>query len=255
MQVENTKSLAIILTPNSMSYCTLKDTEKEIDFQNVHLFRVDENYPNLIEKEIENELTTNLVFRQDYHRIHLAFLTENMQVVPNEFLDIPFEKIMTLNQDSDQEKIFLDSPLSVTNASIVYEIKAYIKNLLFSLEHLKNVQLFHGGNIFLDHIETSQEDEVHLNLNSNSLEIAVFKQGELQFYNIFTTQSTEDTLYYILVVINQLDLDFNTCKVFCYGKLTFTSEEFQQIKKHVRHVNLGLKDEKLCENFTLYHLY
>ena len=56
MQNEISKSLAILLTPNGFSYCTLLENEKGKKYNTPNEFRVDEIYPQQIEKEIENEL-------------------------------------------------------------------------------------------------------------------------------------------------------------------------------------------------------
>ncbi|MDK7675771.1 DUF3822 family protein [Weeksella virosa] len=259
MHAENTKSLALLLTPTSLIYATLKDTEQEINFQNVQVFRTEHTATKIAEKDIVEELKSNLVFRQSYHRIHLAFLTNQMQLIPNEFLDLPFEQLMQLpneNTTSGEKKNYLDSPLDSLNASIVYEISTTIKDALLEIDSLRNVQLFHSGKLFLDHLHPSGEDEeMFLNLHQQQLEIAVYKQAQLQYYAVFPLQSIDDFLYFTLVVLTQLELDYTHCSVYCFGEITASSDYYQQLKKQIRNVHLGLKDENYCENFTLYNLF
>lgn len=259
MQAGNTKSLALLLTPTSLLYATLKDTEQEINFQNVQVFRAEHTVPKIAEKEVVEELKSNLVFRQPYHRIHLGFLSNQMQLIPNEFLDLPFEQLMELpteNATITEKKNYLDSPLDSLDASIVYEISPTIKEALLQIESLQNVQLFHSGKLFLDYLQPSEEDEeMFLNLHQQQLEIAVYKQAQLQYYAVFPLQSIEDFLYFSLVVLTQLELDYANCSVYCFGEITASSDYFRQLKKHIRKVYLGLKDEKYCENFTLFNLF
>lgn len=256
MQNEISKSLAILLTPNGFSYCTLLENEKGKKYNTPNEFRVDEIYPQQIEKEIENELKTNLIFHQPYQHIHLAFMSPKMQVVPTDFMDLPTNALLQLNPIDEDKNVYLDSPLQSTDASIVYEIPHFIKNTLLQMDNLKEVQLFHAGQVFLDNLEVQEnQEEVFLNLNDNVLEIAVYKASKLHLYNHFVIESVEDFLYYVLVVINQLDLDPNELHLKTFGQITNISDYYKQLKKHVRHINLGLKDEHFCEHFTLYNLF
>lgn len=255
MQNEIKKSLAILLTPNGFSYCTALENDKGRKVKTPINFRVEEAHPQQIEKEIENELKTNLVFHQPYEQINLAFLSHKMQLVPNEYLKIANEQLLQLVGDEEDDTIILDSPLASLDASIVYEIQPFIKDTLLNIDNLKDIQLFHAGQILLDHLEPqAMANEIFLNLNDQILEIVMYRDATLHFYNHFLIESVEDFLYYTLVVIHQLELDVNEVSVKTFGEITNTSDYYIRLKKHIRKLALGLKDEFLCEHFTLYHL-
>ena len=76
-----------------------------------------------------------------------------------------------------------------------------------------------------------------LNINYNIIEITIKQKNNLQFYNAFNYQTTEDIIYYLLFTLEQLQLNPLTVKIAIAGQTDSNSELIISLKKYIKHIN------------------
>lgn len=254
IQQSNTQSLAILLAQDCISYRTQTVKDGDVFYSNIMHYKVDELNKNKSVIELEYELKSNLVLLLNYDHVHICFLSPAVNVVPTVFLKKPFEQFLSLSA-YQPVLLAIDSPLKEIDASLVYDIHYPLKDVLLSMPNLQNAQLYHSGKMLIDHIKPNAEnDEVHINLVNNSLEVACFSKGEFVFYNIFECTNSADFIFYLLYTVNQLQ--FNQHEVIChiYGDLLPESDYHQTLKKYIRHLHF-FNETEADQHFTFNKLF
>lgn len=243
---ENTQSLNLLFDKEGFSYCYEK---LKFDPPKVHRFTA--QYESQWEKEVIKELEFNLRLRRNFERVNVGFISSFFNLVPNLYNDLDADLLLNFSEAEFENNVLLTSETNL-GLNVVYGTSQLLVDRLKEL--YSEVNFFHSAQVFFNKIEPSKEEVLHLNLNSKSLEIAVFKGEKLLFYNLFEAMVDEDVLFYTLFTLEQLNLSANEILVKTYGKLLPKTKVYQTLKKYIRHVNTALKDEELLLNYTLYNL-
>lgn len=197
------------------------------------------------------ELDINLNLRRSFDKVNACFVSSFFSLVPGIYAGMDKEQLLNFSEAEFDNNI-LKSSETEGGAVIVYGISNLIENKLKTL--YTDISFYHSAKIFIDAVRNSVETQVHLNLIHHKLEVIATDSTGLIFYNLFDTPSGEDILFYTLFAMEQLELDTNKTEIKTYGELQTDTKVFQILKKYVRYVNLGLKDELYLKNFTIYNL-
>lgn len=255
MSKTTVRSLAILLSHNTLSYITKITDGDSISFSDVYDYSVDFTNQNKTEIEIEHELRSNLTLLQDYDFVHICFLSTSINVVPNNLLKQPLEDFLSIS-NYNPIQLAIDCPLENEEASIVYNIHYPLKDVLLSLPNLQNARLYHSGKFLIDYGKiNSKDDEIYINLMHQKLEVCILSKGKFIFYNLFETKTKEDFLFYILYALNQLNISPNSVSLIAFGDLLNSPDYYDTLKKYVRNITFNEEDKSLGQYFTLYKLF
>ncbi|MDO5510841.1 MAG: DUF3822 family protein [Weeksellaceae bacterium] len=195
----------------------------------------------------------DIYLQQEYNLVNCAILSPQFALVPKEYFthEIPLEDWLTFNSQVFEGDVVLHYEIPEQDIFWVYAIDASQKKLFDN--KFANTKWHHSGSIFLESLSVdSQEKVLFANIHKNVLEIAVYKEGRLHFYNQFVYRSSNDLMYFILNVYAQLELDTNQDPLYYFGKVQ--DENLQRLLKFVRHVLPGHEDLSILENYSHYIL-
>jgi hypothetical protein len=82
-------------------------------------------------------------------------------------------------------------------------------------------------------------------IDESNLTIALTNGQQLEYCNSFYYTSVQDFTYYVMLVMQELKLDPETCKLTLYGGISHDSAIFSTLYKYIRHVNFGIKPKHL----------
>lgn len=80
-----------------------------------------------------------------------------------------------------------------------------------------------------------EEKELHVHLQQGHFDLMYLKGGELQILNSFPFHNEEDFMYYLLFVMEQLQIDRDTIELKMSGEIEKTSPLFEMAFQYVRH--------------------
>jgi hypothetical protein len=109
-------------------------------------------------------------------------------------------------------------------------------------------------------------NNLHILCDKNSICVAHFRNGKLNFANSFATKTDNDTIYFILLAMKDLGLDAKDTKVWLYGDveqnkglLALLPDYLQQVKTSPRpkNQNFGYRfdDMQTWQGFDLFSAY
>lgn len=213
----------------------------------------------LLGKQLVEQLS--LLF-DDHHFLKAGFWKEIKFVVRNKkFVFIPnslYEEskrasFLELNTEVDQSDVLITTSLKGLEAKCVFGIEYDLHNWVTHLYPSKEVVLAHGSEVLINAIHKSvsnkEGQEMIVSCDSHTLSIVVFKEGHLQYCNMFSYTNSEDMVYYIMLVLHELNLNPEVVPVILYGEVEQTSMHFAKLFKYVRFLSFGKRPKHIKFGF------
>lgn len=233
------KKLSILLQKGGFSFCVLNDEQlvhsAHVRFENT----ADKSYSELVSEHFNKQLYLN----QKYNQVSIAFLSNQFNLVPNEYFESESDpqKWLEFNADVYEDDQIQYGNLSSHDAKLVYafpkELEEYLR------KKFKDFDLKNASEIFINSFQIETEDaQAFINIHLNQIEILIFKDQKLYFYNLFDVETKEDIVYYILNTFEQLELDANSIEVYYFG-WNLEEAALKMLMNFVRHVMPGTSDK------------
>lgn len=205
---------------------------------------------------LEDDITSSLneVF-DDHHFLRAAFwkkikfsqYTNKFTLIPNglfvvenafDYLDL----ITDVNVGSDKVLYYKHENLGMTNVFAVdYSLYQWITNFYQN----KKIVFIHPTGA---HIETLMKvkpnesyEAIDINFNEKSFDISYKKNNKLEFCNIFEYNNESDVLYFLLAVVDSLNIDIRNTHCNLYGKIDHNSIIYTKIKEFIKSTKFGSK--------------
>ena len=137
------------------------------------------------------------------------------------------------------EAIRSDS-ISFLNAVLEYAIYEPLREYLENT--FSNSVLYNANTSLLLGLERERPDRgkaVYVFIQRHLFNIVVFEDGQLRFFNSYQFQSTEDFLYFILLVFDELSLDRETTPVVLLGEIVKESAIFNTVQGYLGNLQFG----------------
>jgi hypothetical protein len=190
------------------------------------------------------------ILKAENENIGLDFGKVKISVETRAFTFVPDE----LYSDADLSKYSKFIGVEPDTALLTADISAFgIKNVTAVERELDSILtnafpeslIVSQANSFLAGVaklaKGGNESQLYLNTNIDTFEAAVIKNGSLDFYNIFEVSNADEFNYFLVNLINQLNIDRNL-PVFLSGEIQAGDEQFQRVQKYFATLNFANND-------------
>lgn len=113
----------------------------------------------------------------------------------------------------------------------------------------KALKLFHYTSPFIEGVmidqSSNEEKSMYIVTEKNYLTILVKRNKKLEFCNTFNYQTTEDFLYFVMFIFDQLKLNPETTPVTIWGEIIPDSPVYNKLFKYIRNISFGNKPSSL----------
>lgn len=209
---------------------------------------------------IQQLLVEDSVLREKFRTVKIGLISNKFTLVPNSLFKEDSAEVYLNNS----VKVPKDYEVSFDLIPALQAANVYAYDYS-SLEHLlayfPQAKCFHTStgllNNFLSNFASDTKD-VFINVYAYQLSITILDKGQLLLHNIFDFKSSEDCLYYILLVYKQLGLNPKKHALYIAGELMKDSEIYNLLYKYIRNIHfinapnfytLGNKIKQLPSNF------
>ncbi|MGP2569547.1 DUF3822 family protein [Ornithobacterium rhinotracheale] len=241
--------LSILFEKDGFSFCSFKD--QKIIATDFTPYEV--NSEVAIELVLEHKIKDNLYLKQEYDQVYAQVLGEQFCIVPDEYYqqEKDNELWISFNTELYENDKVVNEKLVNTDAHFLYSYPIEIEQMLSKF--YPKYEISSASSAFLNAISTDNETpEVFVNIHHRSVEILCLKNQKLLFYNVFSVQSENDIIYYILNVYKQLSLDTNQDKLYFFGNEENWEGLIKKLLNFVRHVIPGVNDATELQYYTHY---
>lgn len=240
------KKLSILFLKDGFSFCVIKDDQLVHQERVQYDARLDVSYFEFLSQRIDQQLYLN----QTYDEVNVAYLGSQFNLVPVAYFeqDNDAQKWLEFNAEIYEGDQIEVSDLAFIKAKMIYAIPIELQKIV--ARKFDGTQIKSASAVFMNSFEPETDDaQVFLNIHQSQLEILVFKNQQLLFYNIFEIATKEDLVYYVLNALKQLNLDPNEVEVYYFGGNT-PDESLKMLMNFVRHLMPGTADATSLALYT-----
>lgn len=237
----NTYELSILQRMDSFVYMA-NDGEQNVQLLREYGLRSAFDAPQERVEELETLLRSDPNLRQSYRNIRVGLITALHTLLPNRLFN-PDEKSTYLQQltsiDEAEVKVLSDD-LHGAAIQNVYAYPAVVVD--FFRRAFPGCRLLHGGSAFLQACRALagylDGDQLFLHVWSTHLQIVLFQNKHLQYFNVFSYQSTKDFMYFVMLIVRQFKLDPEAVQTHLSGQIARDTEIYRLLPRFLRQVEL-----------------
>ena len=232
--------LSLFISPWNFMYA-VSDQEKFTEICDVN---ITPEPGRTVTDHVEFLVNNHQLLRENYQNIFVAVLNQQFTLLPEAFYSKETAKeLLQFAGGGEVQQV---------NQHHVHDIRFCFgmeQELVSYLERtFSNAVIRHAGAISIDllfsHHSLASAD-VLVNINGGLCEIAARKENALIFYNVFSCETDEDFLYYIMFTLEQLGFDAALVKTGIAADRLVTDPLLSTLKKYLRHLQFCTPDPSL----------
>lgn len=245
-------NLSLQISPNLFRVC-VTDAEKNRcllleDYQFTSIYISDQ----VIEKLEEIYDDHHILKAGFWKSVKLALKTSNFSLVPNSLFDKDFAKdYLGLNcalTPDDREEVLYYQQHSADMVNI-FSADKKVTDWFIAAYPAKPVRIIHHTSPLIEGImyNRNQPDEksMFIHVEGSTLTILIAQDKALEFCNTFHFSTSEDFVYYVMFVAEQLKFNTESNPVTIWGDLQPGGDAYITLLKYVRNISFGNKPSSL----------
>lgn len=235
---KNFKKLSIQVSLNGLSFCVV-DTVSQKLLLSDRIDFLEEKNPMIIKDELEKLFHKHQITRMEFDEVVAVHSNTLFGLVPKSLFNaehlLQYLKFNTRVLETDVLAFDEVEHHDVVNVYVPY---MNINNYMYSL--FGEFTYMHTGTVLLQALMNNQNQETicYVHVTKNQLDITVLNQRKLLLYNSFTYTTKEDFAYYLLFVLEQLNLDPKVALVKLFGTIEENDPIFQLCHTYIQHISM-----------------
>jgi hypothetical protein len=232
--------LSIQVSLNGLSFCVLDTIANSLVLSHSRVFEK-EMSPFALHKIIHEDFQEKGILDYSYsdvisiHRNTLFTLVPMPVFDPDHLANYIKYNAKILGTDH------LDyDPIQGLDSANVYVPFTNVNNYLF--EKFGEFEFKHSGTVLLETLlklpSSRQGTVAFMHLAESQMDLAVFSNKKLLFYNSFVFSSPEDIMYFLLFSLEQLELNLDTLKLRLVGEVSAADRIYELCTEYLENVSL-----------------
>ena len=190
---------------------------------------------------LQNDTMNNL-----FKSVQVGIISERSTLIPNAV----FEK------GKEGSYLGFNLPEKKNETALVYDMKSIPAKNIFSVpndlittfkKYFPNVKFNHHSSPLIENLMTTYKNQtgkrIFVHVQLSHFEIIILDGKELIYYNSFRHQSSEDFIYYLLFVMEQVELNPETAELTLLGEVERNSALYSIVYNYVRNIKFGTRND------------
>lgn len=236
----DTYDLSILVGVDRFSFL-VSDPQQNILLLRSYAFSPGINVLGQLTEPLKDIYIKDDVLKNSFRSVIIGLINSKQTMVPLDLFD-PDQKELYLNNvvqypASDTVSYDQARPLGLvnlyaSNSAIVTQLYGYFPKAL--IRHASSALILGHRKI----AENRTGRQICINVRSGNLQISLFDNKELLFYNSFVFQSSTDFIYYVMLVFDQFGLKPEGNTVHISGQIVQDSEIYHLLFRYIRHLDM-----------------
>lgn len=234
------KKLSIQINLDGFSFCIQSLEDLVIEHYQAINFTTRLNSPDGLLKEVKTIFEKENILHQNFEEVVLIHQNDLQTLVPNDF----FEEKHLSDYLKHSVKVFPQDYITFDDidnidAKSVYIPFVNINNFIF--DYFGSFTFLHANTIFTKTAlfnYTGTEHKMFVNVYHNNYHLVVIHQNQVLLSNHFDFNSSEDFIYYLLFVAEQLQMDTNRFELELFGHITETDHNYKLAYQYIRNITI-----------------
>lgn len=225
---------------SGLSFC-VKDLKTNAFVDYIEWPTLDSTKPENLLKDLISAFESTPVLQTDFNTVRVIHDNALSSLVPLELLDTgKLSDYLKYNIALLPDDFVACDELNSLNCAVVFVPFVNINNYIF--EHFGSFEYHHQSTILLQRLQAistpNGKKVLRLHIQDQYFEAICFEGERLICHNRFNLQTPHDFLFYLLFLVEQLDLDPETMACELFGKVNKESLCFKEAYTYIRHTNL-----------------
>lgn len=235
--------LLLKITPDSFSYAIIDKDSRQL--KAVYDEQECDDVPAILANKLKNDVYLTLTFKE----IKAAVYTENSIDIPNELFDPEqlnqYAKFFTEAQSNN----LYTRPFKTFGFTSIFTLQQFTEETLAT--SLNNCKLYTQNAPVLALAAQNDKTSLLLDFTANSFN-ALYRTGKkLIFQNYYQTDHSEEFNYYLLLIINQLNINTADTEILLTGIIHSGDDYYQCIAKYFSNISFALPPAKEIDHKIL----
>ena len=192
------------------------------------------NGPGDLIKAIENLPESNKLFKYSFNKIKVSFDTFNYTFVPSELYLKADEYLYGKFVKPFQDSLVLVNHIRSADIKNVGAIDSEMNAAVNRIFH--NPKIFNQASSFVEGIikivDQENKSSIFIDVQAKHIQMGVLENSQLAFYNIFECMKADEFNYYLLSIIEQLNIEPEETKIILSGNISEGDEIYQRVQKY-----------------------
>lgn len=197
------------------------------------------NSPGDLIKEIENLPESNKLFKYSFNKIKVSFDTFNYTFVPSELYLREDESMYGKFIGNGQDSVLLVNHIRSADIKNIIALDSEMNTAVNRI--FRNPKIFNQASSFVEGIRKmvhlEKNPSLFIDVHGKHIQTGVLKNSKLAFYNIFECINPDEFNYYLLNIIEQLNIEPEETKIILSGNISEDDEIYQRVQKYFNIIN------------------
>ncbi|MFX0557699.1 DUF3822 family protein [Maribacter sp. CXY002] len=237
---KNFKKLSIQVSLNGLSFC-VADTVSHKVLMSDTLFFKEELNPISTKAELEKLFRKHKLDEQQFDDVVVVHRNTLFGLVPKPLFNadtlaqyLRYNTTILANDELAYDEL---GNQDIVNVYVPYmNINNYVYEIFGEFTYL------HNGTVLIQSLLDlygNQKDPIcYVHVGKGQMDVAVISQRKLQLYNSFIFETKEDFAYFLLFVLEQLDLDTETVAVKLFGTIEEDDPIFELCYTYIKNIGI-----------------
>jgi Protein of unknown function (DUF3822) len=174
-----------------------------------------------------------------FYKTGVSVISQKFVLVPASIYNVKdaAQLLATTSTLSDDETLCAD-PLKYTDVVNIYSIPSSLASLID--ECFPGSSIVHSGTILMEsellRNKNNTEPSIAVNVRQGSYDICITTGNQLNYFNTFQNHSSEDFIYYLLFVMEQMKLNPEKTPVHFSGDIETKMASYLITAKYIRNI-------------------
>lgn len=237
---KNFKKLSIQVSLNGLSFCVADTVSQKILYSDSEVFSEELN-PIAVLKQLEQLFHKHQLPEKEFDEVIVIHRNTLFGLVPKPLFDAnELSNYLKFNTKVLPTDTLAYDEIENQDVINVYVPYANINNYVYGL--FGEFSFFHNGTILvqslLNNYAKNKEVICYANVGKGQADITVIEGRNLKLYNSFLYETKEDFTYYLLFVLEQLELDTETVPVKLFGAISEDDERYQLCYTYIKNISI-----------------
>ncbi len=237
---KNFKKLSIQVSLNGLSFCIADTVSHKVLLSGNEAFPEELNPQELL-KEVKSLLINHRLDTMLFDEVVVIHKNNLFSLVPKPlFEEKELENYLKFNIKLLATDAIAFDELENHEMVNVYVPYMNINNHIYDL--FGEFTYMHNGTVLiqslLDHYSNQKDPTCFVHVGIKQMDILVLKQKNLLLYNSFIYETKEDFAYYLLFVLEQLDLNTESAVVRFFGQIEEDDDIFQLCYTYIKDLSI-----------------
>lgn len=125
----------------------------------------------------------------------------------------------------------------------VFSLPTQLSEWILEIYPLEKIQIFHQADILLELASQLGEQSFMIYFEKQAATLIYVQENRLHYCNRFVYRVPADVVYYVLFVMNELQINAEEVPAWAFGVIDESDEAYQLLYNHIRHLSAGLPEE------------